>query len=366
MKTTIRATRVARFAFGALVLTLLVPRPATAQDASALGAAIARTCGGSMDPATQGVLAGVVADSLTQDPLPNARVKIVWQSGGDLSANTATVDTDGQGFYAFCGVPGGVMVLLTATLRVSSPARPVLIEAGMLNLENVNLAVSDPTKPGLVVGRVIDDASRAPIEGAEVRVRAEGATVLTNSRGYFILGQRPAGVYQLQISHLAYTDREVPFHVSGNLTQNVEIPLTSEAIELPGITVTAAPTRYRRDLEGLIRRMDLGFGQFITRERLENRPGARLGDLLREVPGVLVFQNGVKSYLEVRGRECQPDVYVDGRPFPLDPALGVNELFSQELEAIEVYKATEVPGEFLSAGFQRPCMAIVIWTRRGT
>jgi hypothetical protein len=46
--------------------------------------------------------------------------------------------------------------------------------------------------------------------------------------------------------------------------------------------------------------------------------------------------------------------------------LGVNELFSRELEAIEVYKATEVPGEFLSVGFQRPCLAIAIWSRRGT
>ena len=91
MKTNACAPRVALFACGALLLTLVAPRSATAQDATALGAAIAQTCGG-MDPATQGVLAGIVADSLTQDPLPNARVKIVWQGGSDLTANSATVD----------------------------------------------------------------------------------------------------------------------------------------------------------------------------------------------------------------------------------------------------------------------------------
>ena len=44
---------------------------------------------------------------------------------------------------------------------------------------------------------------------------------------------------------------------------------------------------------------------------------------------------------------------------------GTYKNLMEELEAIEVYKSTEVPGEFLKAGFQRPCMAIVIWSRRG-
>jgi hypothetical protein len=366
MNKTIRATHAALFAIGGLVFALLAPRSAASQDASVLGAAIAQTCGTRWDPETQGVLAGLVSDSLTLDPLPNATVTIAWQGGADLTANTATVDTDTRGFYAFCGVPGGAMVLLSATLRVSSPARTVFIEAGMLNLESVFLPVSDPSVPGLVVGRVIDEASRAPIEGAEVRVGNEGGTVLTNRRGYFSLGERPAGNYQIQVSHLAYADRELRFHVAGALTQNLEIVLTSEAIELPGITVTAAPSRYRRDLEGLIHRINLGFGNFITRETLENHPNPRLADLIREVPGVLVFMNGMRASLEVRGRTCTPDVFMDGRPFALDPAVGLNQLIIQELEAIEVYKSSEVPGQFLPVGFRRPCMAIVVWSRRGT
>ena len=366
MKSSNRATPVALLAFGALAFTLSTPGLVTAQDSSVLGAAIAQTCGVSMDPETQGVLAGVVADSLTMDPLPNARVKIVWQGEDDLSANSATVDTDAKGFYAFCGVPGNVMVLLTATLRVSSPARTVLVEPGMLTVEAIYLAVSDPTKPGLVVGRVIDDATRAPIEGVAVQVGDAGGSVLTNSRGYFVIGERPAGTYRLRITHLAYEDREVSFHVAGNLTQSLEIPLTTRPIELPGITVTAAPTRYRKDLEGLIRRMDMGFGDFITRETLERRPEARLSDFVREIPGVLVFMQGQRAAVEVRGSSCTPDVFLDGIPFDMDPEVGLNQLFIQELEAIEVYKGQEVPGEFLKVGFQRPCMAIVIWSRRGT
>lgn len=344
----------------------LAPRSSAAQDAGQVGAAIVRTCGTSLDPATQGVLAGVVSDSATSAPLPNARVKIVWQGGDDLSARNATVDTDGRGFYAFCGVPGGVMVLLSATLRVSSPARTVVVDPGMLTLEHIILPLSDPNKPGLVVGRVIDGATRAPVDGAEVKIRTEGSGVLTNARGYFVLGERESGTYQLQVKHLAYKEAELSFHVAGNLTQNLEVSVTTQPIELPGIMVTAAPTRLKKDMEGLIHRMDMGFGHFITRETLERRPQSRLSDLMRELPGILIFQSGPRAYAEVRGQNCSPAVYLDGMPFQLDPDVGLNQLFTQDLEAVEVYRDNEVPGEFLQVGFKRPCLAIVMWTRRGT
>ncbi|HSG08986.1 MAG TPA: Plug domain-containing protein, partial [Longimicrobiales bacterium] len=98
----------------------------------------------------------------------------------------------------------------------------------------------------------------------------------------------------------------------------------------------------------------------------ERRPEARLSDFVREIPGVLVFMQGNRAAVEVRGSACTPDVFLDGISFDMDREVGLNQLFTQELEAIEVYKGQEVPGEFLKVGFQRPCRAIVIWSRRGT
>jgi hypothetical protein len=153
--------------------------------------------------------------------------------------------------------------------------------------------------------------------------------------------------------------------VAGDLTQAVEIEMSQQAIELEGIKVSVAPRRLRQDLEGLIRRMSLGFGTFLTRESLERRGEVPLAEHLREVPGVLIFRDGPRAYMEVRGESCTPDVYMDGQIYPLDPAAGLNEFFGRPLEAIEVFKGTETPPEFIRPGFRYPCAVILVWTRPG-
>lgn len=349
----------------ALLLVAGTPLGLRAQDANTLGAAIARTCGTIVDPAIQGVVAGVVSDSLTGTPLPNATVKLAWQAEGDGAARSAEVTTDRTGLFTFCAVPANATVLLSASLGKSSPTRLVAVEAGMLHLEPIVLAISDPTRPGVLVGRIVEAGSRAPLDGVAVRLAELDASTLTNERGYFSFGERPWGVYTLRLERIGYAPREVSVHVTGNLTQNVEVELPQQPIEVEGVTVNVAPRRLRQDLEGLIRRMDLGFGAFVTRETLERRSDERLVEYLREVPGVAVYRDGIRAYMEVRGRPCTPDVYLDGQTFPVDPEVGINEYFTQDLEAIEVYKGTEVPAEFTRPGFQYPCAVILVWTRAG-
>lgn len=345
----------------------VVPRAATAQQADQVGRAIAETCGNSVDPATEGVLAGTVTDSITGVALPNARVSIVFQRGDNPSATKTEVDTDKNGFYAFCGVPGNTLLLLSANLRITSTPRSVIVEPGTLQIEKVVLSVSDPKKPGSIVGRVLDKSSRAPLEGAVVRIEELKKQTLTNGRGYFSFGEQPFGTYSLQVEHIGYADADVPIHVAGNLTQVAEIDLVVTPIEVPGLAVTITAPRVRRDIEGLIHRMNMGFGTFITRETLEKRPDARLGEYLREVPGIQVFAPGTgrQASIEVRGKSCDPDVYLDGLRVPLDPSTGVNEFRGAEFEAIEVYRGSETPAEYLRAGGAYPCAAILLWTHWG-
>lgn len=370
--------RVVRRAVGTLVssLTLLALLTPAAQaqskakgakgepSARDIGAAIARTCT-TINPKTQGVIAGVVTDSVTGMTLPNARVKLVWQGPDDTQAKSAEVDTNKNGFYTFCNVPAGLLVLLTANLRTTSPPRMVGIQAGMLNVENIRLAVSKSDKPGVLVGRVIDAGTRQPIQDVTVELEGPKKEVLTNDRGYFSLGLQPTGTYTIKLSHIAYKTRQVPIHIAGNLTQNVEIEMTQRAIQLPGIDVSVMPRNLNNDIQGMIRRMNLGLGTFITRETLERRPEAKLGDMLRGLPGIAVYQNGIQQYLEVRGKSCTPTVYLDGVYHPLDPDLGVNEFYAGDLEAIEVYKGQETPAQFLRPGFQYPCLTLVLWSHRG-
>lgn len=349
-----------------LLACLLQPSTVEAQGADQVARAILATCGNTVDPEWEGVLAGTVADSITGVALPNARVSIVWQ--GEARAEKSEVYTDKDGFWAFCGVPGNTLVLLSANLRVSSVPRSLVVEPGTLQVEKLVLSVSDSRRPGAVVGRVVDKASRAPVDGALVRIEELDVERLTNARGYFSFGRQPFGTYSLTVEHLGHADADVPIHVAGSLTQVVEVELVTTAIEIPGLDVTVTAPRVQREIDGLIHRMNLGFGRVITRETLERRPSARLGEYLREVPGIMVFAPGTghRASLEVRGQVCEPEVYLDGLHVPLDPSVGVNEFEGREFEAIEVYIGSETPAEFLRPGLRGyPCAAILLWSRWG-
>lgn len=334
--------------------------PAAAQDANLVGSAIASTCG-TIDAETEAVIAGTVADSLSGVPLRAADVHLEWvDSAGVESADAIT---DAQGFFAFCRVPAGVEVTLVAHQRATSGPVTLTVEPGMLHVQRLAVPLSDPSRPGVLVGRVVDAESRAPMVGATVELREKQLRTVTNAEGYFTFGSQPWGAYTLDISNLGYAAVQVPVRVQGDLTQIVEVALSQDALELEGLTVTVQPRNLRRDMDGLVHRMDLGFGNFVTRDVLERRPMAHVSELLREVPGILVEQNGLSTSLEVRGRPCAPNVFLDGVRYPWDVTSGADLVLAQDLEAIEVYKGMEIPGEFLLPGQARACAAVVLWTR---
>jgi hypothetical protein len=335
-----------------------------AQDASAIGQAIAATCGTLPDPETEAVVAGTVVDSVSGVALPRADVRMAWEVDGVL--DTAGVATDADGFFAFCSVPAGGQVELLAHLRVGSNPIILDVDPGMLHVQQLQLALSDPAKPGELVGRIFDATTRTPVAGADVALQETGRRTVTNKHGYFSLGTLPWGIYTLDVKNLGYGDRTLAVRVAGDLTQIAEIALSGEALELEGLNVTVQRRAALLDVDGLIRRMSVGFGTVLTRDVMERRPNARVTDLLREVPGVQVNKRGYSTTLEVRGRSCSPNVFVDGMPRMWDPSEGLDFFVSDEIEAVEVYRGlTEIPGEFVMPGQIRPCMAIAIWTRRG-
>jgi len=347
-----------------LALIFCLPGAMGAQDAGSMGAAVAAACGGIPDPARDAVLAGVVVDSISGVLLPGVTVTVQWSEPGDTVLQVARVDTDARGFFAFCGLPGGSTAQLLARMRTASRPDTLDLEAGMVHVERLLLAFSDPLSPGSLVGRVIDRDTRIPVGDATVRLGENGPRTLTNDRGYFLFESFPWGVYNLHVRHLAYAAFTAPVRVAGGMSHSVEIQLSQEPIELEGITVTAEARRTQSHIEGLVSRMNRGFGSFITREKLEARPSSRVPDLLREVPGVDVLDRSGARLL-VRGRTCTPIVFVDGFRYYLDDVTGLTGYLGEELEAVEVYKGVaEIPGEFMRLGLSN-CAAILLWTRRG-
>jgi hypothetical protein len=339
--------------------------PASAQSEGQVGQAILEVCG-DVDARTEGVLAGTVRDVATGVVLDGAAVVINWQVPGNEFPGTAAERTDADGFFVFCHAPGGVAVDLYAEIldRVSDPLT-VGVESGTLIVEHLTVAVSDPTEPGFITGRVIDRTTRLGVPNAELTIRGQDIATLTNERGMFTLDEVPYGVYVIDVQHLAYADRELPLHVAGGLTQNLAIEVSEQAMELEGLTVSVEPRRFYNDMEGLVRRMNLGFGEFMMRSDIEARGATTLPDVLVGVAGVRMVDGG--RSLVIRGSQCVPMVFMDGRLFKLDPDRGLLDVNLFDVEAVEFYKGTaSIPAEFnYSNNLSVGCGAIVVWTRRG-
>jgi len=211
----------------------------------------------------------------------------------------------------------------------------------------------------------VDTQTRQPLAGVTVRLVERNMETATNDRGYFSFGSQPFGVYMLDVKAMGYAAREAPVRVAGDFTQNAEIELSQKPVELQGLNVMVRPKNQRFDLDGLVRRMNVGVGSFVTRDQLEKRPRARITEILRETTGVSVNVSRDRSYtLQVRGRTCVPDVFVDGVYYHAsDNALDLPA--ASDLEAVEIYRgAAEIPGPYLRPSPTRPpCAVIAAWTR---
>ncbi len=337
-----------------------------AQDPDVVGAAIAEACQGTPDPSTHSVLAGTVADSVSGVAIPGALVSIRWTEGGAEGNRNSETKADLNGLFAFCGLPEGVQVEAWATMKTSGAPVHIVTEPGMLHLVNLIMPFSDPSRPGVLTGRVIDADSREPVEGASVFLWEEEmrTAALTNQHGYFSLGAHPWGIYEIKVTHLAYGTRTAAVRIEGDMTGAVDIALSQTPIELEELVVRSSSRLRSWDMDGLVRRMNAGFGWTVARDRIEKMPSARLEHFVRDIPGVTMHHSGIATSMSFRGKPCTPQIYVDGMIWYFELDFALREFLADELEAVEVFRSSiEIPGEFRRD--TDPCAVIAIWTRRG-
>ena len=338
----------------------------TQDPAAVTGVAVLNTCG-EITP-SDGVIAGVVQDMESDIVLGGATVTAAWQMEGEPYPSSDAVRTDKAGFFVFCGIPGGVDAELNVELlEVHAGPRTILVEAGTLAIERFELPLSDSRSPGYVTGQVVSRVTGRGIPSALVTIPELEMRTTTNEQGLFYLQEMPFGVYEMTVRHIAHENREFPVRVAGGVTHNLHIELDEDVIELGGIEVSVESRRFFMDREGLISRMNLGFGDFYTRADIERFSTSSIAELLGRTAGVRVYDGGTSLY--IRGRVCVPLVFVDGMPWQLDDRLGLKELSTYDADAIEFYKGTaSIPAEFnysTNATGEVGCGAIVIWTKRG-
>lgn len=139
------------------------------------------------------------------------------------------------------------------------------------------------------------------------------------------------------------------------------------------------PTKY----DEFLRRRQLGFGHFFTRQEIEESGMNMVHDLLRMIPGMLVSVSGTTP--TIQSRRCpggsipgmDPTALLGGRGRKKDPTQqpmlfvdghrvrdieSLDDIHPGQIEAMEVYQgAAQLPAEAKGDS----CAAIFIWLRSG-
>lgn len=352
-------------------------RELTAQDTlqgeALLQAAIADACAGSFQPSLHAIVFGTVVDEATGTTIPGAQAELRWEVSG-MGNQDRTAGTDEAGAFLICDVPAAQSIRMRANMSgVVGDEEERRFRAGTMSRVDLVVELSDPDRPGNIIGRVLDNRTGQPLQGAEVRLRESDRQVLTNERGVFVMRDVASGPDVLEVEMLGYAERMQPVQVIGGRAQEITVRVATRPVELAPLVVTVKPRQWFSDMAGLQERMAIGNGFFIMRDDLDQSPSRQLGEVLRTVPGARVRRSGGalsgQYTIQLRGaanmlnQACPPVLWVDGIKWSQGNS-AFADLVAWEMEAVEVYRgAAEVPGEF--SGGDARCGVVVVWTRRG-
>lgn len=318
-----------------------------------------------------GAVAGLVVDSLTGVPLPGAVVTATLASRRPGDPPTVEARSDDSGYYRLCTVPAGREVRLQARFGQSAGlTRVTTVDQGGADIEDLVLLMS---AEGTLVGKVMDYTTREPLGGAVISVLGTDLRRVADATGTFILEGLPPGRHLVATEYLGYESRTDSVTVFSQETVDIEVRLTTQAIAVEGLVVTAR-TRFGRTSVATDKRADV-----FTRAEIEpilsrvqsmgdllrnmNTPGLRISEVMvADASGVMVPGLCVEIGRRITrsGGGCsQAAVFVNDviMPYPdqilttLDPSV---------IERIEVLSPIDAQFQFGTAAGNG---AVLIYTR---
>lgn len=152
---------------------------------------------------------------------------------------------------------------------------------------------------GRVVGRVVDAETGQGLSGAQVAVVGTAIGTLSGVDGRYTIAGVPAGVQSLQATYIGRarkTVQGVTVPLGGVVQQ--DIALTSAAIEIAAVTVSAARERGTVTSALNEQRNAVGVTNATTSEQMARSPDSDAGQAVQRVSGVNVRDG---RYVYVRG-----------------------------------------------------------------
>lgn len=223
----------------------------------------------------------------------------------------------------------------------------------------------------VVSGVVLDAESGTPVSDAVVEIGGTRLSAVTDREGGFEVRGVPVGSQQLVLRHIAYGEHAQPLLVGAEGSLDLEIRVSSRAIELAPLEVEVAG-------ETLARRASGTATNVIDRATIEAFPtgGPGLLPILQaRIPGLRVDGSCVeyrRLQYRVASDEANPEVvvlvpcrditvYLDGVPNRHGSAI-LQQLFLRDVERIELLSPGEAGVRYGGAGGRG---VLLVETRRG-
>lgn len=252
----------------------------------------------------------------------------------------------------------------------------LLWRAGLAMCAALLWALPAQAQTGEISGRVVDEATGQPIEGAQVVVVGTNVRARSRVDGLYNLVNVPSGPQQVRAMIIGYATQTATLTIQSGVTVTVDFTLGKAVVSLDAMVVTGQA--------GEVSRREIGNSlSTISADRIQALPIANVGQALQGLAaGITVMDNsgqaGIGQRIRLRGINSvsmgnQPLIYVDGvriidRAYNADPETGdlapspLNDINPEDIERVEVVKgaaATTLYGTEASAG------VIQIFTRRG-
>lgn len=228
---------------------------------------------------------------------------------------------------------------------------------------------------GTITGTVTDATSGRPLAQAQVHIPSLRRGAQANGEGRYLLVNVPAGEYELRVELIGYASASTRITVTAGETLTQSFQLSTSAISLDELVVTATGQQRTREVANAVGNLDV-------RQQLEKAPEASLMTLLQsKVPGVTIRQSSgsvaAASSIKIRGNtslglDNTPLIYIDGARVDnsnaIDGGAGgqdftrLNDLDPDNIASIEVVKG---PAAATLYGTEASAGVIRITTKRG-
>jgi Carboxypeptidase regulatory-like domain/TonB-dependent Receptor Plug Domain len=158
---------------------------------------------------------------------------------------------------------------------------------------------------GKIEGTVTDQAG-VPLANAQVFVVGTSFGAVTDDKGYYFINNVPVGSYTVRAQFIGYAPTEVrDARVFGGQTITVDVKLAPSAIQVSGLTVTAASNP-------IVPRDQVASKSIVSGDLVNSLPVDNVKDVITLTPGVVATSGGGVSLRG--GRRSEANIYIDGAP----------------------------------------------------